>query len=49
MCYGFTKEVNDITTISYVMSNATPDQYKSVIANNNLSVGIGSFMGLLLS
>ncbi len=47
MCYGFTKEVNDITNISYVLSNATPDQYKSIIAQNNLFTGIGSFLGLL--
>jgi len=47
MCYGFTKEVNDITNISYVLSNATPDQYKSIIAQNNLFTWIGSFLWLL--
>lgn len=47
VCYGFTKEINDITTISYVLSNATPDQYKSIIAKNNLFYGIGSFLWLL--
>ena len=49
LCYGFTKEVNDITTISYVLSNATPNQYKGIIAKNNLFFGIGSFLGLLLA
>lgn len=47
LCYGFTKEVNDITNISYVLSHATPDQYKSIIARNNLFTGIGSFLWLL--
>ena len=49
VCYGFTKEVIDITIISYVLSNATPDQYKSIIARNNLCFGIGSFLWLLLA
>lgn len=49
MCYGFTKEVNDITTISYVLSKANPKQYKEIIAKNNLFFGIWSFLGLLLA
>ena len=49
MCYGFSKEVNDITNISYVLNNATPDQYKSIFATNNIAFGIGSFLGLLVS
>ena len=49
VCYGFTKEVNDITTISYVLSNANPNQYKTIIARNNLCYGIGSFMGLIIA
>ncbi len=49
LCYWFTKEVNDITTISYVLSNANPDQYKSIIARNNLFFGIWSFLGLLIA
>ncbi|MDA9129362.1 MFS transporter [Candidatus Gracilibacteria bacterium] len=48
-CYGFTKEINEITTISYVLSNATPNQYKSIIARNNIFFGIGSFLGLLIA
>jgi len=43
MCYGFTKEVNDITTISYVLNKATPNQYKEIIAKNNLFSGVGAF------
>lgn len=49
MCYGFSKEVNDITNISYVLNNASPDQYKSIFAKNNIFFGIGSFLGLLVS
>ena len=45
-CYGFTKELNDITTISYVLNNAHPSQYKSIIAKNNIFFGAGSFLGL---
>ncbi len=40
MCYGFSKEVNDITSISYVLSNATPDQYKDIFAKNNIFFGV---------
>jgi hypothetical protein len=49
MCYGFTKEVNDITTITYVLNNSHPNQYKSIFAKNNIFFGIGSFLGLLVS
>lgn len=49
VCYGFTKEVIDITLISYVLSNANPDQYKSIIARNNIFFGVGSFLGLLIA
>lgn len=49
MCYGFAKEVNDITTISYVLNNAHPNQYKSIIAKNNIFFGAGSFFGLFLA
>jgi predicted MFS family arabinose efflux permease len=49
MCYGFTKEVNDITTITYVLNNAHPKQYKSIFAKNNIFFGLGSFLGLFVS
>lgn len=45
-CYGFTKEVNDITTLSYVLNNAHPSQYKTIFAKNNIFFGAGSFLGL---
>jgi len=49
MCYGFTKEINDITTISYVLNNATPAQYKSIFAKNNIFFGAGSFLWLFVA
>lgn len=48
-CYGFTKEINDITTISYILNNANPSQYKTIIASDNLFIGIWSFLWLILS
>lgn len=45
-CYGFTKEVNDITTLSYVLNNAHPSQYKSIFAKNNIFFWMWSFLGL---
>ena len=49
MCYGFAKEVNDITTISYVLNNAKPNQYKSIFAKNNIFFWTGSFFWLLIA
>ena len=49
MCYGFTKEVNDITTITYVLNNANPSQYKTIFARNNIFFGVGSFFGLFFA
>lgn len=48
-CYWFTKEINDITTISYVLNNANPDQYKTIIAKNNISFGAWSFLWLFVA
>ncbi|MDD3302410.1 MAG: MFS transporter [Candidatus Gracilibacteria bacterium] len=48
-CYGLTKELQDVTTMSYILNNSTPNQYASIIAKNNIAMGIGSLFGLLLS
>lgn len=48
-CYGLTKELNDITTISYILNNANPSQYKEIIAQDNLFIGIWSFAWLIVS
>lgn len=49
LCYGFTKEINEITTISYVLNKANPSQYREIISRNNLFTGIGAFLGLMTS
>ena len=47
LCYGYSKEIYDVTTISYILNKATPDQYGVIIARNNLFTGIGAFFGLV--
>ena len=47
--YGFTKEINDITTISYILNNADPSEYSSIMSRNNIFGGVGSLLGLLVS
>ncbi|MCD5380840.1 hypothetical protein LR004_02835, partial [Candidatus Gracilibacteria bacterium] len=49
VCYGFNREINDITFLSYILSEANPSQYKKIIAQKNLFFGIGSLFGLVLS
>ncbi len=46
LCYGYAKEIYDITTISYILNNATPDQYGVIISKNNLYTWIGAFFWL---
>jgi len=48
-CYGFTKEVNDITTYSYIMNNADPSEYSAIISRNGIWTGGGCMGGLVLS
>jgi MFS family permease len=47
--YGFTKEVNDLTTLSYILNNADPSEYAKIISKNNIFVGAGSLFGLIAS
>jgi len=47
--YGFTKEVNDLTTLSYILNNSDPSEYSSIISKNNIYTGAGSLFGLLAS
>lgn len=49
VCYGFTKEINDISTYSYIMNNADPSEYSSIISRNNIWNGGGMMLGLGLS
>ena len=45
-CYGYAKEIYDVTTISYILNKATPDQYGIIISKNNLFTWVGAFFGL---
>lgn len=47
--YGFTKELNDLTTLSYILNNSDPSEYSSIISKNNIYTGGGSLLGLLAS
>lgn len=47
--YGFTKEVNDLTTLSYILNNSDPSEYSSIISKNNIYTGAGALFGLLAS
>lgn len=47
--YGFAKEVNDITTLSYILNNADPSEYSNIISRNNIFSGGGSLFGLVAS
>ncbi len=47
--YGFTKEVNDLTTLSYILNNSDPSEYSTIISRNNIFSGAGSLIGLLAS
>lgn len=48
-CYGLTKEINDISTYWYILSNASPSEYATILARNNITYGLGSLSGLVLS
>lgn len=48
-CYGLTKEINDVSTYGYILSHASPSDYGKILARNNITFGIGSLSGLVLS
>ncbi len=47
--YGFTKEVNDLTTLSYILNTSDPSEYGTVISRNNIFTGAGALLGLVAS
>ena len=49
ICYGLTKEINDVSTFGYILSHANPREYGTILARNNITFGIGSLTGLVLS
>ncbi len=48
-CYGLTKEINDISTYGYILSNAWPSEYSIILARNNITYWMWSLTGLLVS
>jgi MFS family permease len=48
-CYGLTKEINDISTFGYILSHAHPSEYGKILARNNITYGLWSLSGLVLS
>ncbi len=48
-CYGLAKEMNDISTYGYILSHASPSEYGKILARNNITYGLGSLVGLVLS
>jgi MFS family permease len=49
ICYGLAKEINDISTFGYILSHASPSEYGQILARNNITYGLGSLVGLVLS
>lgn len=41
--------MNDLTTLNYILNNADPSEYSSIISKNNIYSGGGSLCGLLAS
>lgn len=48
-CYWLTKELQEVTLISYILNNANHSQYIGLLANKNISTWIWAFLWLLLS
>ena len=44
ICYGLTKEINDVSTYGYILSHANPSEYATILARNNITFGIGSLL-----
>ena len=49
IAYGVVKEINDVSTYAYTLSRSNPSEYAKVLARSNITYGLGSLAGLLLS
>ena len=47
--YGSVKEIYEITSIAYLLNHSDTSEYDSALSKNNISMGIGSVFGVLLS
>lgn len=48
-CYGLTKEMNEVSTFGYILSNSSPTEFGIILSRSNITFGIGSLLGLILS
>ncbi len=44
ICYGITKEMNEVSTFGYILSNSNPSEYGVILSRSNITFGIGSFL-----
>jgi MFS family permease len=49
VCYGLTKEINDISTFGYILSHAHPSEYGKILARNNITYWLWSLVWLVIS
>lgn len=49
VCYGLTKELNEVSTFGYILSNSSPAEYGIILSRSNITFGAGSIAGLALS
>lgn len=49
ICYGITKEINDVCTYGYVLSHADPSEYGEILSRTNITYGIWALIGLVLA
>lgn len=47
--YGTVKEIYDIVTLSYLLNHSDPSEYDKVLSKNNISFGVWTVVGVLLS
>lgn len=48
-CYWITKELQEVTLVSYILSNVNPKEYTYMLAKKNLWTWIWSFLWLILA
>lgn len=47
--YWIIKELNDVTSLSYIMNNADPSEYADLLSKNNIFAGLWAMTGLIIS
>lgn len=49
ICYWLTKELQEVTIISYILNNSSPNDYPRLFSRKNLAMWIGAFLWLFFS